>query len=122
MIPRRDFLLLRTMPSETVAELSGQALYMQSLDAALTHRTDDDGVRHAIDSPSDWLEQTVAGLQRRLTTVDVVRVIDREWLDDGPLGRAVDEVLAGFRARGGRVVLGPGTVTSENAAVSANVK
>ena len=109
MIPRRDFLLLRTTPSETVAELSGQALYMQSLDAMLTHRTDDDGVQHAIDGQGDWLADTVAGMKRQLAEVDVVRLVDREWLGDGALARAVDEVLAGFRARGGRVETGPGT-------------
>jgi hypothetical protein len=104
---RRDFLLLRRAPTETVAELHGQVLYMRSLDAALTHRVDDDGVEHALDRTVDWLDHTIVDLKKRLTAVDVVRVIDRDWLGDATLGRAVDEALAGVLARGGRVKFVP---------------
>jgi hypothetical protein len=120
---RRDFLLLRTSERETVAELDGHALYMRSLDAALTHRTDDDGAEHPIEGSVDWLREATADLAQRLETVTVLRVRDREWLGDGALGRGVNEVLAAFRQRGGRVVYtnvtGSGTVTPENAAASA---
>jgi hypothetical protein len=100
---RRDFLLMRTTTTEKVAELRGQALYMRSLDATLTDRTDDDGVRHAIDRSADWLEETVADVKQRLASVDVVRLVDREFLGDSPLGRAVDDLLLDFVERGGRI-------------------
>jgi hypothetical protein len=100
---RRDFLLLRTRERETVAVLDGQALYMRSLDAALTHRTDDDGAEHPIEGGVDWLREAIADLSQRLESVTVLRVCDRGWLGDGALGRGVDEVLAAFRRRGGRV-------------------
>jgi hypothetical protein len=103
VIGRRDFLRLQTHADERVAELDGQALFMRSQDAALTHRTDDDGAVHAIEGSADRLDDTVAELKRRLAGASAVRVVHREWLGDGALARAVDEMLAGVRARGGRV-------------------
>ncbi len=103
MIGRRDFLRLRTRADERVAELDGQALFMRWQDGSLTHRTDDDGAVHAIAGSTDRLDDTVAELKRRLAGASAVRVAGREWLGDGALARAVDEMLAGVRGRGGRV-------------------
>jgi hypothetical protein len=103
VIGRRDFLRFRAHANERVAELDGQALFMRSQDARLTHRTDDDGAVHAIAGSADWLDSTVADLKRRLADASVVRVVGREWLVEGPLATAVDEVLAAVRARGGRI-------------------
>ena len=100
---RRDFLLLRNTPGEIVATLDAQALYMRSLDAALTHRVDDEGEYHAIDGEANWVEQTAAALRQQLLDANAVVLVDSEWLGDGDLNRLVDQVLDEVRARGGRI-------------------
>ena len=100
---RRDFLLLRKMPGEIVAELDGRALYMQSLDAELTDRVDEEGVAHPIDRAPDPMAQTIEGLRDRLVDANTVFVVDREWLNDGRLAQAVERILAEVKARGGRI-------------------
>ena len=114
---RRDFLLLRVDPRTDEAaprefELSCRQLYIRWLDA------DDAGsepMRSAEPAePSMWggeppavldlptREQILEDLERELRGVDVVRVVDTQWLV-GDLKQEVERRIDTFRARGGRV-------------------
>jgi len=55
--------------------------------------------RIAAETAADLLEE----LDRRLAGADVVRVADREWLQEDELRRRVDAALEAFERRGGRV-------------------
>ena len=85
MPSRRDLLLLRIDGKSTV--LSCEALFMRFTDA------EDAGT----------LDQLFANLARDLAQVRSVTLVDRSWLSRDVLRARVDEVLAAFRARGGRV-------------------
>ena len=118
---RRDFLLLRTEPQglqtlPRVVELSCERLYMRCLDTRVTGVQRDEltdsaemsqwggepPARFAERTPQQLLEE----LDRELREVDVLRVVDSQWLD-GDLRRDFEHLLAVFRARGGRVEIGP---------------
>ena len=116
---RRDFLLLRTEPQGTmprVVELSCERLYMRCLDTQVTGGPRDEAVDSAETSlwggepPARFAERTpqqlFEQLDRELREVEVLRVVDTQWLD-GDLRRDFEHLLAVFRARGGRVEIGP---------------
>jgi hypothetical protein len=110
---RREFLLLRTAPRGRVVELSCERLYMRCLDTQVTgwrhHGSAEStesspwggepAARFAERTPQQLFEE----LDRELRDVDVLRVVDSQWLA-GDLRREFDTLMAGFRARGGRVV------------------
>lgn len=110
---RRDFFLLRTEPRGRVADLSCKRLYMRCLDAQVTGGERDESADSS--EPSQWggepparfLEraprQLFEELDRELREVEVLRVVDSQWLV-GDLRRDFDNLMALFRARGGRVV------------------
>jgi hypothetical protein len=109
---RRDFLLLRTDRPALVVELSCRQLYMRYLDAQVTgDRRDEDGDAvvdpWGSEPPNVFEERTFADVLRaldsRLHDVDVVRLGETEWLACEEVKRGLDDVLASFRARGGRV-------------------
>ena len=131
---RRDFLLLRTEPQglqalPRVVELSCERLYMRCLDTQVTggqrDQSPDSGVPSAApalgcgsaetsqwggEPPARFAERTpqqlFEQLDRELREVEVLRVVDSQWLD-GDLRRDFENLLAVFRARGGRVEIGP---------------
>jgi hypothetical protein len=111
---RRDFLLLRRVPSSRIVELSCQQLYMRYLDSRVT------GDRRDVDAnttPDPWggepqpvfEERTFADVLRSiedgLRDADVVRLNERAWLACEDVRKGLDGVLETFRARGGRVEL-----------------
>ena len=108
---RRDFLLLRTGRRSGLVELSCEQLYMRWLDTRLTGGEDDEAFDLAEDGepPATYDERTTAqlfeDLNRDLSTVDTLRVVDREWLSgaDEELRRGFGDLIARFRAHGGRV-------------------
>ena len=99
---RRDFLLLRTVATSRVAELSCERLYMRQLDIRLTGR------RPEIDVPGGdpWAGEPTAVFDRRTTRqlfddlerdlegIDVLRVVDARWLAGDDLKREFEALLA----------------------------
>ena len=107
---RRDFLLFRTEQKTRVAEVSCHRLYMRYLDTqARVH--DSDGSRSVEtwegEPPAELAVQSArelfADLDRQLQTVDVVRVLDAEWLAADGFRREFEDVISAFQDRGGRV-------------------
>ena len=97
---RRDFLFLRSTPRGRVLELSCQALYMRTLAGdAPTTQPENTVFDHEpwmgepptdFEKPAgdDWLRQ----IENQLRDVDVLRLLDDEWLNSLPSrpDRAVD--------------------------------
>ncbi len=106
---RRDLLLLRPTPRARVLELPCQRLYMQYLDIRRPNTQSQippDG--HWLGEPEPSYEcrssqDLFDGLARELRGADVLRVVGRAWLADAELTREVDQLVAAFAARGGRV-------------------
>jgi len=108
---RRDFFLLRRDPIARVVELSCRRLYMRCLDALVT---DDDANLHS-DTPDPWGNEPPAVWDRRTTAdifdglavelrgADVLRLVDRQWVEEGEMSRQLDRLLEAFRVGGGRV-------------------
>ena len=113
---RRDFLLLRRdprrlEPEPRELELSCRQLYMQCLDTQMTGVHPEDPAESA--EPSPWFgepparfversrQQIFEDLERELREVEIVRVVDSQWLV-GDLRRDFDNLMDRFRARGGR--------------------
>lgn len=84
---RRDFLLLRVAADREI-ELSCEQLYMRLVDAQA------DGS----------VPRLFASLANDLSQVGAVRLVDRSWLSSADLERGLDDALARFTARGGRVL------------------
>ena len=112
---RREFLLLRTEPRGREVELSCERLYMRCLDTQVTGCQHNDSAESAErvqwggEPPARFAEctpqQLFEELDRELREVEVLRVVDSQWLA-GDLRRDVDNLVAVFRARGGRVEIG----------------
>jgi len=110
---RRDFFLLRmeprglqTLPRDV--ELSCEQLYMRCLDTQVTgaQPRNSADLEEPGEPPAVFAERTrqhvFEELDRELREVDVLRVVDSEWLVDD-LRRDFDHAMDVFRARGGRV-------------------
>lgn len=110
---RREFLLFRTDHAGRVAELSCERLYMHYQQTRLTmHRPEQSpapDVRDLSDDepPAVFTERTTQQLfsdvDRELRNADLLRVRDTEWLAVEAFRRDVEDLLAAFRRRGGRV-------------------
>ena len=109
---RRDFLRLRTTPTGRTLELSCRSLYMRYLDseslaAAEPQGSEFDHEPWMGEPPTVFARRTAEALLRQveadLLNVDVLRVMDGEWLAPTGLREQIEPVLASFRARGGRV-------------------
>ena len=109
---RRDFLRLRQTSGRRVLELSCRRLFMQYVDserlatagATLLDPGDDswDG------EPSPELARRAADflvrqLERDLVEVEVLHVVDEEWLAPLGLDERLAPILERFQARGGQV-------------------
>ena len=106
---RRDFLLLRHPMSPRTVEMSCERLHMSYLDLQAAS----DPVP-SIDGPSfaeppatlpqrnidDWLRD----LESQLADVDVIRVVDKEWLRPDDLRAHVEALLDRLAKRGVRIV------------------
>jgi hypothetical protein len=66
--------------------------------------------RGEVEPPSEWTARTTEQLfdesERQLQGVDVLRLVETEWLVVDDYRRHVERVLAAFRGRGGRVESG----------------
>ncbi len=110
---RRDLLLLRTDRDTRVAELSCERLYMHyqhtrlTMDRPAQPRAPDTGELWDDEPPAVFDERTTRQLfrqvDRELRNADVVRVVDTGWLAVDAFRRDVEDLLAAFRRRGGRV-------------------
>lgn len=109
---RRDFLFLRTTPRGRTLELSCRSLYMQYLDSermlsAQPETSEFDYEPWMGEPPTVFARRTAEALLRQveddLREVDVLRVLDGEWLAPSGLRDQIEPLLASFRARGGRV-------------------
>ena len=108
---RRDFLFLRRTPRGRTLELSCHDLYIRTLNAtAPTTPSKEDVYEHEpwMGEPpadfqrsdaDDWLRQVEAQLRE----VEVLKLLDQEWLTSTGIASQLEPVISAFRARGGRV-------------------
>ena len=112
---RRDFLLLRTEGSKTIAELSCEKLFMQYQDlssgfqqAEAESGTLDDAEWWAGEPPLSVNhidpEAFFRSVQTDIIKADKLRVLDMEWLAQGEFRIRVETLLASFKATGGEVL------------------
>src|SRR5687767_5970757 len=107
---RRDFLRLRMEARRRVAELSCAQLYVRFCDSqAAANRPEQptDSNYWEGEPPSELdlptTRQLFDALDRALQAVDVVRLLDSDWLAKDDFRREMETVLSTFRSRGGRV-------------------
>jgi len=118
---RREFLRLTVRGRERVLELSCERLYVRWIDAQAGAAFGDDladmeGMEDEValfdatwdgEPPLDVIVPTTDELfdelERRLRSVQVLRVTGREWLAGEDFGREVESRIEAFRRRGGRV-------------------
>src|SRR5262245_60183906 len=105
---RRDFLFLRRTPRGRTLELSCRALYMRTVDAAAATQSKTSVFDHEpwmgepptdFETVDDWLQQ----IENQLREVEVLKLLDDEWLAPTGLSKHLDEVIRAFRERGGQV-------------------
>jgi hypothetical protein len=108
---RRDFLFLRQTPRGRTLELSCRALYMRTLNAqAPTTPVEGAVLEHEPwmgeppadfqkSDPDDWLREVEA----QLRDVEILKLLDQEWLTPTGINEQLEPVLTAFRARGGRI-------------------
>ena len=106
---RRAFLRLSVKGRRRVLELSCERLYVRYVDAQAVAgalaRVDDGPPSWEGEPPTAIETESVAelfvDLERSLEGVDVLRVVDRQWLGEGHLRREVEARTEAFRRRGG---------------------
>ena len=102
--------MLRTRGSKKVLELSCEHLYIQWVDArSASTRSGKAGAQESWEGEPPTQVRTASvteildHLERRLSSVDVLRVRNPEWLSDLRFRSEVDDRIERFRRRGGRV-------------------
>jgi hypothetical protein len=120
---RREFLRLTVRGRERVLELSCERLYVRWIDAQAGAAFGDDLMRADAENLEDELSfldadwdgeplldvvvpttaELFEELERRLRSVQVLRVTGREWLAGDDFRREVESRIEAFRRRGGRV-------------------
>jgi hypothetical protein len=112
-VSRRDFLRLRPGEAPRVVEISCRTLFMRCRQAA---PLDDPEAVHAhepwMGEPPPRLHrpassEVIDALEQELRGAEVLRLVDREWLDGIEEGARLEAVLDAFRARGGTIELPP---------------
>lgn len=108
---RRDFLFLRPTPRGRTLELSCRALYMRTLDAQAPTTQPE----AAVFDHEPWMGEPPADFQRpgaddwlhqleiQLRDVEILTLLDQEWLTPTGIHEQLEPVLSAFRARGGRI-------------------
>lgn len=110
VVNRRDFLFLRRTPRGRTLELSCHDLYIRTLSSAAPTSHDKEAVydhepwmgeppADFEKSGDDWLHQ----IETQLRDVEVLKLLDEEWLAPTGIADRLEPVVAAFRARGGRV-------------------
>lgn len=106
-VSRRDFLRLRRTERGKVLEVSCRAMFMRCADAAI--------VSEPVDDWEPWMGEPPAVLNRRslddilqsfeqdLADVQVLKLLEPEWLDSISGAARVQAAIAAFTARGGVV-------------------
>jgi len=114
-VNRRDFLFLRTTPRGRTLELSCRGLYMRYLDSESLAAAEPET---SVFDHEPWMGEPPTVVERRtaeallsqvendLRNVDVLRVLDGEWLAQAGLKERIEPLLASFRARGGQIEYG----------------
>ena len=115
---RRDFLRLRPTPKGRTLELSCRGLFMQSVNHQMLAGTA--GESSAFDQewmgepPADFgtpsVDELLRGIEDELRGVQVLRVLEGEWIAATSLNQQLQPMLDAFRARGGRVEFGTDAV------------
>ena len=104
-VSRRDFLRLRASEHGRMIELSCRMLYMRCSDAAIASPSQEEYEQSVGEPPALLTRRTpdeiVDAIETDLRGVQVLRLIEPEWLD--ALGTRFTALLDRFRARGGRV-------------------
>ena len=83
---------------------------MRCSDAAIepNHTEDSDPWPQPGEPPAVWNRRTpeeiFASIEHDLKDVQVLRLVDPEWLENLPGGARLSEIIAAFRTRGGRVL------------------
>lgn len=113
-LSRRDFLRLRRTERGKVLELSCRTLFMRLSDATAASSETSDDARDP-DAYEPWMGEPAASLDRRsademidalhqeLEGVQVLRLLEPEWLDSIANGARVQATVDAFLARGGIV-------------------
>lgn len=108
---RRDFLFCRTEPRRRVVEVSCRRLHLRCLERLATAtpaagEAAADG-EPAADFRGPSIHEVCATIGRELGPGDTLRVVERDWLRDAALARAIDALADGHRRRGGAVDVTP---------------
>lgn len=111
---RRDFLFLRRTPRGKTLELSCRGLYMRAFNADTGTTSSESAVfEHEpwMGEPPTDFERAASGdwlaqIEQELRDVDVLRLLDEEWLASTGISERIEPLLQAFRARGGRVEYG----------------
>ena len=114
---RRDFLRFRVEPRGPALVVDCRRLYMRSLDAGLSaHRAEDADAADASweGEPPARFEQwdaddLIRDLERDLSTVRRVRIVNRHWLASTTFAAQFEEALEAFRRRGGEIEFAEGS-------------
>lgn len=109
-VSRRDFLRLRRTEQGRTLDLSCQMLFMRVADARIA-RISQDEYDQSIGEPPAVLERRTAdeifdALAADLEDVQVLRLLEPEWLDSMDDASRLRRIVAGFKARGGRIEVG----------------
>ncbi len=114
-VSRRDFLRLRTTDRGRALELSCRMLFMRCSDAAIEPPSPEEYEQAAGEPPAMIARRTpeaiFAEIEQDLGDVQVLCLIEPEWLESIPGGARLQTMLDAFRARGGRVEIRGGGTT-----------
>ena len=106
-VSRRDFLRLRRTEQGRTLDLSCQMLFMRVSDAGIAPVSPEE-YEQSVGEPPALLERRTSdeifdALENDLQDVQVLRLLEPEWLESMPEAARLNRIVAAFRARGGRV-------------------
>lgn len=106
-VSRRDFLRLKRTSQGRTLELSCQMLFMRIADAGIAPVSQDEYDQSIGEPPALLTRRTTDdmfdALEADLKDVQVLRLLEPEWLDNMPAAARLTQIVDAFRARGGRV-------------------
>ena len=106
-LSRRDFLTLRTTERGRMLELSCRALFMRCADAAIPPGQDADYEPWMGEPPTivqrRSVEDLIASIEADLADVQLLRLLEPEWLEGLDHRDRMNALLQAFERRGGRV-------------------
>jgi hypothetical protein len=107
-VSRRDFLRLRTTERGRLLEVSCRALFMRCADAAIPPAASPDEHEPWMGEPPAVLirrsaDEIIDSFEQDLRDVQVLRLLDPQWLQSIRGAARIEEAIAAFRSRGGIV-------------------